>query len=503
MLKDDIIAEYKQLCEAMQKDKIPRDEYRKYGKSTHLVDNLFGSWGEFMKLVGQTTYQTRATANIVKKTNADKVVVTFAADGQQIDKECLDTLINYSKINSCDFFVLWGKGIKSKKSGGFSKEDYKKIKNYLATDIIFEKDNKCVAKDLKISCSAKNPLINLDKLSNYITTYIVGSPKQYLRTLPYHPSGSYKVARSTGTISIIDYDSTISGSLDRQHHTMGGLVLEYNNESKRYIVRELIYKNFIINDLGNIYTSKTTKAPQKEENIPAMVLGDMHFPEEDEECVEKTISIINNLNVDKVILHDIFSLNSISHHDIDKPLVQATNSKTGFVTLDDEMKTAGKKLDAMAKRCPNATFIVIHSNHDDFISKYLNSNSFINDRPNVITAMKLFINIVEGNNPFSNYLTADNVKFLPKYDSLEICGYELGEHGHGGISGAKGSPTSYSKTYCKSVSAHTHSPTTMETSVVVGTNSKLKLNYNGGIANWAHDNVIIYGNGTHQHIFLH
>mgnify|MGYP003301404690 CR=1 FL=1 len=504
MLRDEIIEEYKKLCEAMDVEKISRDEYRKCGKSTHLIDNIFGSWRAFMDVVGQTVSKTRKTAEIKRTTNANKVVITFAVDGQPINYECLDTLLNYSKINKCDFFILWGQDGKKKTGPGFKKDDFKKIKNYLATEICFDKDKKCQAKDLKISYSSKNPLVNLDKLSNYTTTFIVGSPKQYLRTLPYHPSGQYKIARSTGTISSIKYDSTVSGTLDKQHNTMGGLVLEYSESSQRYIVRELIYKNFMINDMGTIYTSNKKTPPSKDMSVPAMVLGDMHFPEEDEDCIEKTIELINKMNVDKVILHDIFSLNSISHHDLEKPLVQAIKScSEGFVTLQEEMMTAGRKLDAMAKKCPNATFIVIHSNHDDFLSKYLNGSSWLYDRPNTLTAMRLFVDIAEGKNPFAEYFTSKNVKFLKEHEPLEICGYELGEHGHLGISGARGSAVSYSKTYSKSVSAHTHSPTTHETSVIVGTNSKLLLSYNGGITNWAHDNVAIYGNGTHQHIFLH
>lgn len=503
MLRDEIIEEYKKLCEAMGVDKIARDEYRKCGKSTHLIDNIFGSWRAFMDVVGQTVGKTRRNTEIVRNTNANKVVITFAVDGHPIDQECLDVLLNYSKINKCDFFILWGQDGKKKTGVGFKKDDFKKIKNYLATSVEFDKDKKCQAKDLKISYSTKNPLINLDKLSNYTTTFIVGSPKQYLSILPYHPSGEYKVARSTGTISAIKYDSTVSGSLDKQHNTMGGLVLEYSESSKRYIVRELIYKNFMINDMGVVYTSNKNVKPIKDSSVPAMVLGDMHFPEEDEECVAKTISLINKLNVDKVILHDIFSLNSISHHDIEKPLVQAIKTTNdGFMTLKDEMLEASRKLDAMAKQCPNATFIVVHSNHDDFLAKYLNGSSWLYDRPNTITAMKLFVDIAEGKNPFEGYFTSKNVHFLKEHEALEICGYELGEHGHSGISGARGSALTYSKTYSKSVSAHTHSPSTYETSVIVGTNSKLLLGYNGGITKWAHDNVAIYGNGTHQHIFL-
>ena len=94
-----------------------------------------------------------------------------------------------------------------------------------------------------------------------------------------------------------------------------------------------------------------------------------------------------------------------------------------------------------------------------------------------------------------------NVEFLPQGSSYEISGFEVGQHGNLGIGGARGSATTYSKTYTKSITAHTHSPQTFESSIIVGTNSKLRLAYNDGISTWAHSNVIIHGNGTYQHIF--
>lgn len=496
-MKEDIVKDFLRLQEEISEE-VTRRVYRKYGSfSTNLIEKLWGSWGAFISEAGDQIRLSRGKQQITKHTTADKVVITYAVDGENINSECWGAIKNYAKENNCDLFVLWGKPLG--KLGHFSKNVHKELKPYLATEIVFDNDWRCTAKDLQIPCRQKNPLINLDKLSNNLLTFIVGATKQYMKIMPYAPTDKYKVAWSTGTISIINYDKTVSGELDSQNHTLGALVLEYSKSSRRYIVRNLMYKNGFIADLDKNYTECCVS---KENYIPAMVLGDLHLPEEDHQSIQSSIKMIQDLKVKYVVLHDIFSFNSISHHDFNLALTRLLKQAPESQTLEVELKTASEKLDKIASQCKQTDFYIVHSNHDDFIMKYLNTCDFVHDMPNVLVAMELFLDIAKGQNPLKKYLTESNITFLPQDASLEVSGFELGQHGSIGIGGAKGSPISYSKTYKKSVSAHTHSPQTFETAIVVGTNSQLKLNYNAGITTWAHSNVIIHGNGTYQHIFL-
>ena len=496
-IREDIIQNYNDLCDTFE-EKVTRDKYRKYGNyKTSLIDKVFGSWKDFMSEISYQVTVGRGKQIIEKTTYSDKVLITSVVDGTDINEDCLKTLLNYARINNCEFYILWGKPIKSGKF--FNEKTYNLIKPYLVTNLDFKLDTRCKAKDLFIPYNQKNPLINLDKLSNYVTTNIVGSPKQYMKILPYDYNDSYKLAWSTGTISEISYEQTISGQLDQQNHTFGALFLEYNSMVGRYNVRNLIYKDGEIIDLDNSYTATNVS---KEKSIPAMVMGDLHLPEEDPESMNYAISIIRELNIKTVILHDIFSLNSISHHNFNQPLTRYLNRTLESKTLETEMLIASERLDNFVNNNPSTDFMVIHSNHDDFVTKYLNNCDFTHDTENVVAAMELFLDMVKGKNPLSKYLTANNITFLPPGQSFQISDFELGQHGSCGIAGARGSAQSYSKTYTKSISGHTHSPATFETSVVVGTNSNIRLTYNKeGISNWAHNNALIHRNGTYQHLF--
>lgn len=496
-MKEEIIQNYNDLCEAFGEE-LTRDKYRKFGNyKTSLIDKVFGSWKEFQAELNHQITVGRGAQIITQETSNERVLITSVVDGTEINWNFWNTLKYYAKKNCCDLYVLWGKPIKNGKY--FDEETFAELKKYLVTDLSFLLDPRCVAKDLFMPYGQKNPLINLDKLSNKLTTIIVGSPKQYLKTLPYDYNDTYKLAWSTGTISNIDYGPTIAAQLDCQHNTLGALFLEYNSDAGRYNVRNLIYKDDCMIDLNNVYTENhVTKA----KSIPAMVMGDLHLPEEDEQSMQYATYLINSLNVETVVLHDIFSMNSISHHNFNQALTRYLNRTPETESLETEMMIASEKLDSFTKSCQKSNFVIIHSNHDDFITKYLNNCDFVHDTNNVVTAMELFIDIVKGRNPLGKYLTAKNVDFLEPGSSFEICGFELGQHGSCGIAGARGSAQSYSKTYEKSISGHTHSPATFETSVVVGTNSKIRLSYNKeGIANWAHNNVLIHKNGTYQHLF--
>ena len=494
--REPMMEDYKKCCKDAGK-KLTRDDYRKVGKyKTFMIERIFGGWNGFIKEIETSVVCGRGKRNIVKKTSNKRVLITSAFDGSDIDMNCWLTLKNYAKENNCDLFVLWGKA--NRAGVLFHHDIYAELEPYLVTDIEFTKDKTCVAKDLQISYSQKNPLINLDKLSNFVHTYIVGSSKQYMKILPYDPNDVYKVAWSTGTISNINYDSTVPAQLDKQHHTYGAIYLEYNELSGRYIARNLIYKNNFIADLNKIYT---TDEVMIEDYIPGMVLGDLHLPEEDERSIAYTVNMIRELKVKTVILHDIFSFNSISHHDYNTVLTRLSNQTPETESLETEMCIASEKLDEMAAQCPNSNFLVVHSNHDDFIMKYLDKCDWTHDVKNVVAAMELFLAIYKGQNPLSSYIKQKNVEFLPQNSTYEISGFEVGQHGNLGIGGMRGSSTTYSKTYTKSITAHTHSPATFETSIVVGTNSKLRLSYNDGISTWAHSNVIIHGNGSYQHIF--
>lgn len=505
MLNEDIKEHFKQLCVAANHT-LTRSEYRKLNDipeySSSKIEALWGTWKSFIQDVSSTINLNRYNITKEIKKNIGSVVITSVIDGSKIDYDCLNTLLAYCKEEKCQLHILWGKAINS--NAHFSKYDYDLLKKYLVTHLDLEKDKKCKAMDLLIPATSKNPLQNLDKLSKGLNTIIVGSPKQYLETLPHDNNAEFKLALSTGTISLPCYRSNVSGQLDAQNHTLGAIRLEWDNIKQRYLTRQLQYdeEGYIYDVTNTAYSCEG--AIMGGELTSCVVLGDLHAPETDNEALNATIKMLKKLQPDTVMIHDWMSYQSINHYEEHRALSKVLNLTEETKDLRTELDCSIKIINRLAKSCPNTIFYIVHSNHDEFLTKWLNEGEFVNGNPaNRVIGCELFANIAQGKPIFSEELFNKNIKFLDPETSWEVEGYEIAKHGDIGIAGARGNTNAYVKTYNKSITGHTHSPKIKESGVVVGTLSKLKLSYNKtSISNWAHANCVLYKNGTFQLIFV-
>ena len=496
--KQEVFEEYAKACTEANR-KLTRQEYRNLNTkySTSLIEKLFGSWSNFAERMESFTTPNRYTIHCEIPENVEKVVITHAYDGMNIDQTFLNTLKNYCDINKAQLKVLWGRNVGKRSS--FDEETYKILSPYLVTDITFAKDMSCLAKDFMISPSHKNPLLNIERISSHYKTLVLGDAKQYLRILPYKNYDVYKVACTTGTLSNISYADTIPGRNDKQNHTFGAILLTWNKEQKRYVVRNLTYINEELIDLDEVYTPNSF---EKLKNIPAMVCGDLHLPEEDKDAIKKTQEQIKALKPSDVILHDVASWNSISHHEANKFLSRVKNRTEENVTLETEFKAVCDHLKSFTEPFNKTSFHIVNSNHDKFINKWLEKGEFIKDTSNAVFGAKLFIDYSKNDNIFTGHLPK-NISFMNKDESFNVHGYELSEHGDCGICGMKGNILSFNKGFSKIIIGHTHSSEITEHTIVVGTLSKLKLNYNQeGLTKWVHCNAIIHRNGSFQLLFI-
>lgn len=491
----EIVQTYKDLCSIYDK-KISRDEYRKAntGYSSGFIEKIWGSWSNFTEEAEKSLLVNRT--DIIKTLKNKKVVITYIPDGADVNLECFYTLENYCDRNKADLVILWGKNVKRNKL--FDSSTFNLLRPYLATEVIFEKDKKCLVKDFLIPNTQKNPLVNLDRLTTGYTTAIVGSCKQYMKILPYKQYEDYRIAYSTGTISDVEYKTTVSGALDEKNHTLGAVLLDYDNTAQRYISRNLIFKEGFIYDLNKKYDKENE---YKEDNIASMVLGDLHLPEESPSALMDSLDMINKYKPQYVFIHDVASWNSISHHEFNLPFTRAKNRNDLNQDLETELNIVEERLNIISEKCPKTTFCIISSNHDEFVRKYLEKD-FNKDTPNARLAAQLFIKYLDGETILTDVLPENFIQ-LEKNTSCKINGFEVNEHGDCGIAGAKGSVRSFNRGFDSLIHGHTHSPEIYEKVVVVGTLSKLKLNYNQqGLTNWAHCNCIIHHNGSFQLIFL-
>jgi len=219
--KNEIISHYNDLCN-LAKKKLSRSEYRKLDNkfSSTLIESIWGSWSNFVKESEVVILVNRREQTKIFDKSTNTIILTHVVDGAEINEDFLQTLETYCKENNAKLGILWGKPIKDQM---FDEDVYNRLKPYLATRFEFKKDPSVIAEDFLIPYTQKNPLQNLDKISTDIKTIIVGSPKQYLKTLPYKQYSTVRIGCSTGTLSELNYGHTLSGytvsrHIDKQNH---------------------------------------------------------------------------------------------------------------------------------------------------------------------------------------------------------------------------------------------------------------------------------------------
>lgn len=319
---------------------------------------------------------------------------------------------------------------------------------------------------------------------------------------------------STGAITIPNYNTKAlsSGMLMKR-----GLQAEAQHQYGAVFFEELSSKKFSIYNItadrtGNLYYFNEKYHSGKLTHgrfIEALILGDFHTGDTNPEVRDLTIKMIKKHNPKRVVFHDIFDGKSVNHHAKGK-LIESLRSDLNQVhLLEEELKLVAREIEFFAKTFPDIEFVVPESNHDVFIRTYLNEKYHHNEPHNYLQAIKIIPRILNTKAIVLKeaLLTVvdklpENFIFLRENDPYriggDVHGVAIGQHGHKGVNGAKGSPQSFKRSNAKMITGHTHSPKIYENGMVVGTSTYLELDYTiGGLSSWLNAHGVLYPNNTY------
>ena len=388
--------------------------------------------------------------------------------------------------------------------------------------------------DINILPTAKNPLTGLVPFSGdeeIKTHVIIGSPKYHIETLKRfesfekQPINNILTLRSSLSITQPNYSNQKNNYIAELHHTNGFNIIEFDENGVAFI-RDISCDK----ETGSFYDLDVLVEDgvvKKNNEISGMVVGDIHSGNQEVGVLDATISMIKDLKIKDVVLHDVMDGSSINHHegyDITKKL---NNSIIGADSLEDELAD----VDDVINQFLNIKDISLHfakSNHDDFINKWLNQvKSHVNAGVNALYYLnfstmsvtygnkirKMFdngeinkIEMKEMKNKFNHFREYIKEKY-PQINiidcDLKIKSWECGLHGHIGINGSRANTRQYANTTNdKIIKGHDHTPTRINGVISVGTTSRLRLGYNEGPSSWGHANAIIHKNGKAQLIYI-
>lgn len=435
----------------------------------------------------------------------NRFIVSWCQSDTDIHEQFLDNIEAYAKEIDAEISIIAGryKNPTSLNSSKRAKEKEERnswsprVSKYLDANRHKIHKHLCILSDLKIQPTASTPLSGINGLTG-LESCIVGHPRVHLKSLPILDGYPHKLLLTTGAISVKNYTDTKSGKKGEFHHTLGFVVVELDGDD--FHIRQVT-----ADEDGSFYDLhyNVVGGSIRETGKTVMVFGDLHLGETNDDVLDVSFSMAEDLNCDDIVLHDVFNGHSISHHERNQPFQVMSREDDGSGDLMLELNNMAAFFD----RYSDFNFVMVRSNHDEFLDRWLNDVDWrkTTNKGAYLELAHVLKNDTVGKGiipAILNKFGVTNVKCLGINDSFRVENIECGVHGHIGANGSRGGVIQFKNLNTKNITGHTHSPCREDGHSSVGTLTHLRVGYNKGASSWMNTNVVIYPNGKSQHIHI-
>lgn len=432
--------------------------------------------------------------------DCNKFVITTAVTGCPVDKKFLASIESYCKKNKAKLLVLTCSD--TAKRGGAGTVD-KLVAQNIVPGELYLNDNLFIS-SIKMSAKQIDPSRSVSRVSKSAGSVVYASPKQSLNVTATAPGLFPSLTVSTGAITVSNYEtdrymSERTSYLADLDHVVGALVVEIQDSSVFHQRHIQATRNGSFIDLDTQYNSDGTTSKV---HGSALVLGDWHAGETDPTAAKAWEELAKLIKPKYLFLHDMFNGSSISHHEAKNKILRAKKAEKNELSLEEELKILVRDIDMLSSWADK--LMIVGSNHDDWVSRYIKDARFIEDPQNTRLGHILSLAMLDGKNPLKYAVEelygskAKNVKWLDVNDSFKFGNRELASHGHIGPNGSRGSIKSLEKALGGCIIGHSHVPCILRDAIQVGTSTLLQLSYNVGPSGWLHASAIQHSNGCYQ-----
>lgn len=435
---------------------------------------------------------------------ARRYVITYAQNATPVHAGFLASLKHYARINEAEIVVIPGRyhNPTSMWSRAAEHDDWwaEELAGYLFNGRL-KLPHLTVFGDISIQPTAERPLSGFEVFAGQASA-IFGHPRLQLTAVPT----ATRMARlfvTTGAVTVPNYTDSKSGKKAQAHHVIGAAVVE--REGEFFFVRQINAEDdgsFI--DLDMRYTPRVAK---KAPRAAALVCGDIHDDKRDFDVLDATLygedSIAMLLQPEQIVYHDLLDFAARLHHHIHDPFDRYERA------LGLEQDSIANELDSAVEfieRTPRfARPVVVQSNHDDALDKWLKSADVRIDPINAMIYHKLWLAMLEDYEREHEFIPAFELyykmhgkraaRFVRRDQEFKICNITCGFHGDEGLNGVRGSTQTYAKLGTKTIIGHHHTPAILDGCYQVGVTGKLDQRYNALPSSWMHSHCVIYANG--------
>ena len=459
----------------------------------------------FEDLITEDGFTDENYDGLIKEIKKHKrFIITTAVTGCLVHEGFLASINLYCKKHNAKLLVLPASDPAS--SQGFTLDSTLGRESVVFSDVNLNSNMFLCA--IKMSAKHIDPSTGMDRIGQRHGSFIYASPKQRLRFIPVSNVKHPHTEMTTGAITLPNYStkrymSDRTAYIANHDHIMGAIVVEIVDD-KRYHFRQIQADGegaFI--DLGVHYSKKGIKKVKAE----GFSLGDWHSGETDPTAKKAWLEVCSQVGAKRLFIHDGFNGMSINHHEKDQTITRARLAQRGLLSLKDELKSFAQDLDELASWPGVEEVVIVKSNHDVFLDRWLQDGEWTKDAHNYDIGVDLAKAMKDGHNPLQfavetmfKLKNKAKIRWLSMDEDYFIARIQMGAHGHKGPNGSRGSIAGMERSYGQSVTGHTHSPAILRGAYQNGTSSFLKVAYTQGPTSWVHNSTLVYPNGMRQMI---
>ena len=452
-----------------------------------------------------------------------RFIVTTAVTGCEVHEGFYDSLKMYCEENDAALLILISSDPAHNRDRGDkglpADQRYGTIDRRLAGELIVLKDtalnNNLKLSTLKTSAKMIDPLTGIKRLVQRNGNLIVASPKQRQQVVPVSNFKFPHIGMSTGAITCPDYTTQNYMSerlayIAAHDHVIGAIIVELEEGGELFHYRQIqADEDGSFYDIAGCklrkYTATGVKEVKEKDGAGAFVLGDWHSGETDPVVIQAWKQLCAIVKPDYAVVHDCFNGLSINHHEEEDQIKKAQRANNQQLDLEAELCQLANDLDILSSFAKKEV-VLVKSNHDDFLMKYLKKGKYVEDPQNHMFSLDLAKAAIRGDDPLQFAIEqivglseSTKVRWLKRNEDFKVARIQLGAHGDKGPNGSRGFLATMEESYGYCVTGHSHVPQILRGAWSVGTTSFLTLDYNKDCpSSWMNTSCIVYPNGQRQ-----
>ena len=316
---------------------------------------------------------------------------------------------------------------------------------------------------------------------------------------------------TTGTITQRNYVAKTAGLRAEFHHSYGGLLVEVDSNGVWFCRQLNADSSGTLYDLDlRVKDGKVDKGNR----AAGITWGDIHVgtvPSDIAAGCWGPSGLCKAVQPRHQFLHDVLDFDSANHHDARNPHAKFRKFLKDRDNVAAEMQQVAGFLGSLRDRFPDSKIVVVNSNHDNRLMRWLQEADYRQDPKNALfflrCQLRVYQLLAQGKTDIN--IVADalaflgvpkEIRFLGEDESFVLCrdahgGIECGMHGHLGVDGGQASLRSFARMGRKTNTGHTHRAGIVDGAYCAGVTGSLKQGYNRGPSTWSHSHVITYENG--------